>query len=106
MLMLAVITLPMPAAFHRFLGAAKPASSRAVDLTTSLVLLATYVCYLVYLVRTHPEFFEASRARDGHGALDGPAWSAARALTTLLAASVGAAWMSEILVGAAEATGH
>ena len=106
MLMLAVITLAVPAAFHRFLGAAKPASSRAVDLTTSLVLLATYVCYLVYLVRTHPEFFEASGARDGHGAHDGPAWSAGRALATLLAASVGAAWMSEILVGAAEATGH
>jgi Ca2+:H+ antiporter len=106
MLMLAIITLAVPAAFHRFLGAAKPASSRAVDLTTALVLLATYVCYLVYLVRTHPEFFEASGARDGHGAHDGPAWSAARALTTLLAASVGAAWMSEILVGAAEATGH
>ncbi len=45
MLMLAVLTLAMPAAFHRFLEVPVPASSRAVDLATSLVLLVTYVCY-------------------------------------------------------------
>jgi Ca2+:H+ antiporter len=76
-----------------------------VDLGTSLVLLATYVCYLVYMVWTHPELFDAGKDSGdaGHG---GPQWSAARALGTLLAASAGAAWMSEVLVGAAEATGH
>jgi Ca2+:H+ antiporter len=105
MLMLAVVTLAVPAAFHRFLGTAAPASARTLDLGTSLVLLATYICYLVYMVGTHPEFFTARKAADhaGHG---GPRWSAARGVGTLLAASAGAAWMSEILVGAAEATGH
>jgi Ca2+:H+ antiporter len=105
MLMLAVITLAVPAAFHRFLGTAGPASSRTLDVTMSLVLLATYVCYLVYTVRTHPDFFTA-REVDDHAGHGGPAWSAARAVGTLVAASMGAAWMSEILVGAAEATGH
>jgi Ca2+:H+ antiporter len=105
MLMLATVTLAVPAAFHRFLGAAEPASSRTLDLVTSLVLLATYVCYLVYMIRTHPDFFAAGEAAD-HGAHGGPGWSAARAVGTLIGASVGAAWMSEILVGAAEATGH
>ncbi len=105
MLMLAVVTLAVPAAFHRFLGATTTVSTRPLDLGTSLVLLATYICYLVYMVRTHPEFFATSKAPDhiGHG---GPQWSAARAIGTLLAASAAAAWMSEILVGAAEATGH
>jgi Ca2+:H+ antiporter len=65
MLMLAVITLSVPAAFHRFLGTSVPAASRTVDLGTSLVLLATYICYLVYMVRTHPDFF-ASREADDH----------------------------------------
>jgi Ca2+:H+ antiporter len=106
MLMLAVITLAVPSAFHRFLGASAPASSRTVDLTTSLVLLATYGCYLVYMVRTHPEFFAADKAGDEPGHHHEPAWSPPRAVGTLLAASAGAAWMSEILVGAAEATGH
>jgi Ca2+:H+ antiporter len=105
MLMLAVVTLAVPAAFHRFLGAAAPASGRALSVGTSLVLLATYVCYLVYTVRTHPDFF-AAREPDDHAHHDGPAWSAARAVGMLLAASVGAAWISEILVGAAESTGH
>jgi Ca2+:H+ antiporter len=82
MLMLAVVTLAVPAAFHRFLGTAAPASTRPLDLGTSLVLLATYVCYLVYMVRTHPEFFATSKAADqvGHG---GPQWSAVRAVGTL-----------------------
>ncbi|HEU4439316.1 MAG TPA: calcium/proton exchanger [Methylomirabilota bacterium] len=105
MLMLAVITLALPAAFHRFLGASAPASSRTFDIATSLVLLATYVCYLVYMVKTHPDFFSAREAgapEEGHG----PRWSAPRAVGTLVAASLGAAWMSEVLVGAAEATGH
>jgi Ca2+:H+ antiporter len=103
--MLAVITLAMPAAFHRFLGAPQPAASRPVDLGTSLVLLATYVCYLVYMVWTHPELF-ATGKDNGHAGHGGPQGSAARALGTLLVASAGAAWMSEVLVGAAEATGH
>lgn len=105
MLMLAVVTLAVPAAFHRFLGAAAPESGRSVSLGTSLVLLATYLCYLLYTVRTHRDLFTAHEGDDAahHG---GPAWSARRALGTLLAASVGAAWISEILVGAAEATGH
>jgi len=95
----------VPAAFHRFTGSAAPASSRTLDLATSMVLLLTYACYLVYMVRTHPEFFAAPGA-DDHAEHADPAWSAARAVGTLVAASAGAAWMSEVLVGAAEATGH
>ena len=106
MLMLAVLTLAMPAAFHRFLEVPVPASSRAVDLATSFVLLATYVCYLVYMIGTHPEFFSARDAHGAHGGHGDAAWSTARAVGTLIAASAGAAWMSETLVGAAEATGH
>jgi Ca2+:H+ antiporter len=106
MLMLAVITLGLPAAFHRFLGASRHASGRTVDLATSVVLLVTYACYLVYMVRTHPDFFATDKTEDTPAHHEGPAWSPLRAVGTLLAASAGAAWMSEILVGAAEATGH
>jgi Ca2+:H+ antiporter len=104
MLMLAVVTLAVPAAFHRFLGAAAVNGDQTLDIATSLILLMTYVCYLVYMVGTHREFFAAGQ--DDHEAGHGAAWSATRAVATLLGASAGAAWMSEILVGAAEATGH
>jgi Ca2+:H+ antiporter len=55
------------------------------------------------MLRTHPEVFAGTQAAEAE---PGVAWSARRAGGTLLAASLGAAWMSEILVGAAEATGH
>ena len=105
MLMLAVVTLAMPAAFHDWLVADTPSLGRTLDTGTSLVLLATYVCYLLYTVWTHPDFFASleSGERAQHGV---PAVGAARAVGTLLAGSLGAAWMSEILVGAAEATGE
>jgi Ca2+:H+ antiporter len=105
MLMLAVITLAVPSAFHRFFGAAQPAAGRTMDVATCVVLLVTYACYLVYTIRTHPDFF-AGREDDDHAGHGGPAWTVPRAVGTLLASSIGAAWMSEILVGAAEATGH
>jgi Ca2+:H+ antiporter len=55
------------------------------------------------MLRTHPEHFAGpASAHEEHG----PVWSPARAFGVLVAASVGAAWMSETLVGAAEATGH
>ena len=104
MLMLAVITLAVPAAFHRFLGAEASVAGRTVEVSTSVVLLITYACYLVYMIGTHPEFFSAGE-QNGHGGGHGPRWSTGRAVGTLVGASVGAAWMSEVLVGAAEATG-
>src|SRR5262249_33905720 len=56
-----------------------------------------------FMLRTHPDFFTVVKGGDeGHE----PHWSTARAGATLVAASVGAAWMSEVLVGAAEETGH
>jgi Ca2+:H+ antiporter len=55
------------------------------------------------MLRTHPEVFAGAKAAEVE---PGVAQSTRRAGITLLAASLGAAWMSEILVGAAEATGH
>jgi Ca2+:H+ antiporter len=54
---------------------------------------------------THPDFFAGEAGpHEGHG--EGPPWSLPRAVASLLAASVLAAWMSEVLVGAAEGTGN
>jgi Ca2+:H+ antiporter len=55
------------------------------------------------MLRTHPEFFTASA---GEGKHEGHESSLVKAGIGLVAASVGAAFMSEILVGAAEATGQ
>jgi Ca2+:H+ antiporter len=103
MMLLAAISMVVPATFHRVLGAEAPRHAGALDLGVALVLLVAYVLYLVFMLRTHPEVFRpAAAAESEHGVL----WSLPRAGGTLVLASVGAAWMSETLVGAAEATGH
>jgi len=105
MLLLAAISLGIPAAFHRFLGAAGPADvGRTLDIATAVALLVTYVLYLIFLIRTHPEYFRPESDADGHHVK--PAGSPAKPVAILLAASVAAAWTSEMLVGAAEATGQ
>jgi len=102
-MLLATLSLLVPSTFHRLLGDDSPRHGAALDIGVAVVLLAAYALYLVFMLRTHPEIFaEVTVPEAEHGAH----WSVARAGATLLAASIGAAWMSETLVGAAEATGH
>jgi Ca2+:H+ antiporter len=102
MMLLAAVSMVVPSTFHRFLGGALPRHAQALDTGVALVLLAAYGLYLVFMLRTHPDVFAGTQA----GAESGAVWSMRRAGGTLVAASLGAAWMSEILVGAAEATGR
>ena len=104
MMMLACFALLVPSAFHSFFRTAEPLiEERQLDVGVAIILLAAYGLNLYFMLKTHPEVFKSmSKADDethGH-------WSITRAVLTLLGASVGAAWMSEILVGAAEGTGE
>jgi Ca2+:H+ antiporter len=102
-MLLAALSMVGPASFHQFLSETAPRHAQALDTGVAIVLLALYALYLVFMLRTHPDFFQVLKGgEEAHG----PTWSAARAGATLVAASVGAAWMSEVLVGAAEETGH
>jgi Ca2+:H+ antiporter len=103
MMLLAAVSMVVPSTFHRFLGGAAPRHSAALDTGVAVVLLIVYALYLIFMLRTHPEVFAGAHEEPPEA---GAVWSRARAGGTLLAASLGAAWMSEILVGAAEATGH
>src|SRR5262249_2000044 len=76
---------------------------RLLNVGLAVVLLAAYALYLVFMLRTHPETFESTGEKgEQHG---GPTWSVARAAGRLVVASVLAAFMSAVLVGAAEGTG-
>ncbi len=102
-MLLAVLSMIGPSSFHRFLSDTAPRHAEALDTGVAIVLLALYALYLVFMLRTHPDFFSVVKEEEeSHG----PRWSTVRAVATLVAASLGAAWMSEVLVGAAEATGH
>lgn len=104
-MLLASLSMVGPASFHRFLSDEAPRHAAALDLGVCCVLLALYALYLIFMLRTHPDFF--SKVKGGEEEAEhAPKGSPARAGGTLVAASVGAALMSEVLVGAAEATGH
>jgi Ca2+:H+ antiporter len=103
MMLLAVVSMAVPSAY-RSLSRGTVLSEQHLNLAVAIVLLSLYVLYLFFMLKTHPHVF-ASEGGEGHGA-GGERWSVARAVGTLLAASALAAWMSELLVGAAEGTGE
>ena len=104
MMLLASLSLIMPSAFSRFLAPEDTVRVTALlSVGLAVVLLAVYVLYLIFMLKTHPEEFAAlQETNEEHSETR---WSRSRAIAGLLAASVLAAWMSEHLVSAAEGTG-
>ncbi len=104
MMMIAVISLTIPSGFH-MLAVEKAASENenSLNIYLAVVLLIAYILYLLFMIKTHPDFFrsEGVKQEEEHE----EKWSISRALITLIVASVLAAFMSEVLVGAAEETG-
>lgn len=105
MMLLAVTTLIIPGAFEgSFSDPQFNPQVRSLNTALSIVLLVAYGLYLVFMLKTHPELFKSvgGKKAEHH---EGPVWSLPRAIGSLVGASVLAAWMSEVLVGAAEGTG-
>jgi Ca2+:H+ antiporter len=105
MMLIAVVSLAVPSSFSRFFAPTETIRSEALlNVGLAVVLLSAYALYLVFMLKTHPGAFTA---KGGHGGkkAKGERWSLPRAVGSLVGASVLAAWMSEILVGAAEGTG-
>lgn len=104
MMLLAALSITVPAGFRRVVGEQGIRYAEMLDVGVAIAFLAAYVLYLIFMLRTHRDFFTETAEENEHGA--GAVWSAGKAGGVLLGASLAAAWMSEILVGAAEATGH
>lgn len=105
MMLIAVISLVVPSAFSRILtpeGTIR--QEQLLNIGIAVVLLLAYGLYLLFSLKTHPGAFASVDSRD-EAHHEGKQWSMARAVGSLIGASVLAAWMSEILVGAAEGTG-
>jgi len=106
MMLISAVSLGVPSAFNRFFSPGGTLrEEKLVNLGTAIVLLVAYGLYLVFLLKTHPDYFKSVAGADDHDH-EGGGWSLGRAIGSLLGASVLAAWMSEILVGAAEGTGQ
>jgi Ca2+:H+ antiporter len=106
MMLIAVLSLMVPSAFSRFFapeGAIR--QEQLLNGGIAVVLLVAYGLYLVFSLKTHPNAF-ASVDTESESHHAGKQWSVAQAVGSLIGASALAAWMSEILVGAAEGTGE
>lgn len=106
MMLIAVVSLAVPSAFSRFFAPDSTIREETLlNIGTACVLLGAYVLYLLFSIKTHPEEFTSDTSDAGHDDHEA-VWSVSRALGSLVGASVLAAWMSEILVGAAKETGE
>jgi Ca2+:H+ antiporter len=101
MLILAAIALILPAAFRAAESATAQGLGR-LSVSISIVLLVIYLLYLAFALITHAALFTGPHAPE-----EGQAHaSIGRAASLLATATVGIAWMSEIMVGAIEPTAH
>lgn len=103
LMIMAVISLMVPGTFHNIVSAETLHLERYLNAGVAVVLLISYALYLVFMLKTHPEVFACEQL---HSKEEGVCWPVGKAVGLLVAASVGAAWMSEILVGAVEGASH
>ena len=107
MMLLAAMSLAVPSAFSRYFAPeGTMRQEQMLNLGVAGLLLSAYVLYLYFSIKTHPgQFVSAGGSTEKHHH-EGETWGMPRAIASLILASVLAAWMSEVLVGAAEGTGE
>ena len=107
MMLLAAVSLAVPSAFSRYFSPTDTIrQEKMLNLGIAVLLLLAYGLYLLFSLKTHPKEFASEDA--GRGSAEHheeKQWGLPRAIGSLVGASVLAAWMSEVLVGAAEGTG-
>lgn len=103
LMFMAVISLMVPGGYHVLVSEETLHLERYLNTGVAVVLLISYALSLVFMIRTHPEVFASEKPHAEEG---GNIWPAGKAAGLLVAASGGAAWMSEILVGAVEGASH
>src|SRR5262249_4733307 len=88
-----------PAAYQVALGGGPKTGLIALSIAMSVVLLAVYVLFLIFSLRTHASLFSGSHAAEQEGELH-KVWPIRKSAAILAASTVAVSWMSENLVGA------
>ncbi|CCB64561.1 MULTISPECIES: calcium/proton exchanger [unclassified Hyphomicrobium] len=104
MLTLAAIALVIPAAYGALVGERYSGGESTLSIAISIVLLVLYGLFLIFSVRTHPNFFLALTTSNNSEHRKN--WPLGQAIGVLAACTAAIAWLSEILVGAIEPTAH
>ena len=104
MLTLAMIALVIPAAYGALVGGQYSGGALALSISISVVLLAVYIMFLVFSLRTHPAFFLGTKPSNAGS--PSKAWPVRQSIAVLGVCTAAIAWLSEILVGSIEPTAH
>ena len=100
MLLLAAVSLILPAAYHFLAGPSAAAHEGGLSLEISVILLVVYALSLVFTLVTHKQLF-GGEGGQAHGGEAQP-WTVGKLIAVLAGATALIAWMSEILVGSVQ----
>ena len=108
MMLLAAMSLAVPSAFSRYFSPDGTMRQEQLAERRHRRCAAVRVCAVPAVLAEDASGLVRKRRAERHGQAITPRsrWSVSRAVASLIGAAVLAAWMSEILVGAAEATGQ
>lgn len=115
LLTLATVGLMMPTLYYHAFAASlplQPAQLATIEFLSeeiAVILAVVYVLSLVFSFVTHRQIFESSESphvAEAAAAVHAPAWGRGKSLLVLIAATVGVAVMSELLVDSAEQAAH
>ncbi len=98
MLLLSVVALVVPAVFHALSRRTGQEPELRMDTEIAVVLLLTYCASLVFTLKTHRQSHEHVGPA--------PRLSTSQSIAMLIGATVGVAWMSELLVDAISEAAH
>lgn len=103
-LMIAAISIILPSMFDNFIPPEQATHELALNSGVALVLLVTYVFSLVFMLKTHPDYFVPKKPEPEID--DEIAWPTTLAIVVLAVTSALLMLMSEMLVGVVEETAH
>jgi Ca2+:H+ antiporter len=104
-LMLAAISIIVPSLFDNFVPSEFNEQKNGLTIGIAVVLLVTYGLSLLFMLKTHPDYFAAPEDHPGaesNPTNPDPGWGSLPAVAALLGSSAVLAVMSEILVGTLE----
>ncbi len=112
LLALASIGLIMPALYHYLLplhldaGSAVQYRIESLSEEIAVILAGIYLLSLIFTLVTHRDLFSGQEAGTSEAGSEQAEWNRGAALTVLVAATGGVAWMSELLVATVEQARH
>jgi Ca2+:H+ antiporter len=101
-LMIAAFSIVVPSLFSHFISPETASHELALNTSVAVVLLVTYGLSLIFMLKTHPDYF-VPKNREITASADRQ-WPVFLALLALALSSVMLAFLSEILVGAVDTT--